>query len=79
MNKVTNQGTIPTKLSVFMAQSLDWSVWIGLLIIVTALGLAARSAGQHPTSKLFQTDPYGTGYGSDVNGQERHSRVETGS
>jgi hypothetical protein len=69
------------RLSAFMAQSLDWGLWIGLLLIVTALGLAARSAGPQTPSLQIQADPYGTGVsaGSANGSGETHSRVEAGS
>ena len=82
LRKTPNSAVKPVvsdQLSAFMAQSLDWSVWIGLLIVVTALGLAARSAGSHSSTLRLQSDPYGTGYGTDANGSASHSRVETGS
>lgn len=73
--------TTQKRLSTFMAQSLDWGLWIALLLIVTALGFAARSAGTQAPSLQIQADPYGTGMnaGSENRAGETHSRVEAGS
>lgn len=70
-----------SRLSTFMAQSLDWGLWIGLLLIITALGFAVRSAGSQTPSLQFQADPYGTSLnaGSEGGAGETHSRVEAGS
>lgn len=79
-----NASSTQNRLSAFMAQNLDWGLWIGLLLVVTALGFAVRSASPHASAIQLQSDPYGTGVNSSAGfgsggGSGTHSRVEAGS